>query len=252
MVDGILTHAQAVEYFHLVLLQALPTRLDQAHYVLKGGANLRYFFESVRYSEAIDLDAVDIEPWKLEERLDEVLASPAMRRLLQVDGLILEAAGKHKQTDTTQRWKPSISVRGHREPLQTRIEFSHRATDRRRILEAVPDRVVESYALRAPTLLHYTADAAIDQKIEALARRSETQARDVFDLDLLFRRHPEAFDRERLEPDILEVATERALELSFAAFHDQVLPFLDPEIAELYDENGWVQMRSLVVDRVMH
>jgi hypothetical protein len=81
--------------------------------------------------------------------------------------------------------------------------------------------------------MHYTAEAAVEQKVEALARRSETQARDVFDLDLLLRRQPpvsltaDAFACQR--------AAERTLELPYAAFRDQVLPFLDPEVAELYD-----------------
>ena len=48
--------AQVIELFHLAFLQVLQARLDQSRYVLKGGANLRYFFDSVRYSEDIDLD----------------------------------------------------------------------------------------------------------------------------------------------------------------------------------------------------
>jgi hypothetical protein len=48
-----LRDAQVVELFHLAFLQVLQARLDQARYVLKGGANLRYFFDSVRYSEDI-------------------------------------------------------------------------------------------------------------------------------------------------------------------------------------------------------
>jgi hypothetical protein len=29
-----------------------------------------------------------------------------------------------------------------------------------------------------------------------------------------------------------------------------VLPFLDPEIADLYDEDAWLQMQLYVVDRL--
>src|SRR5437762_1943608 len=95
---------------------------------------------------------------------------------------------------STSTWCSSRSCR------RARIEFSHRANDARRILEAVPDRVVAPYALRAPTMLHYTAEAAIEQKIAALALRSETQARDVFDLELLFRGHREAVIAGQIEP----------------------------------------------------
>lgn len=249
--DQRVTDAHVIEFFHLAFLQVLPARLDQAHYVVKGGANLRYFFESLRYSQDIDLDAVAMEPWKLEAKVDEVLASPAMRLLLRSDGLALQFVTKPKQTDTTQRWKPTIAVSGRREPVRTKIEFSYRASDPRRILEAVPDRVVAPYALRAPTLLHYTAAAAIEQKVEALARRSETQARDVFDLELLLRRHREAIQAGEIEPNTLEVAVERVFELPFEAFRDQVLPFLDPEVVELYEDAAWEQMQNLVRDRLM-
>ena len=230
----------------------LQARLDQARYVVKGGANLRYFFESLRYSADIDLDAVAIEPWKLEAKVDEVPASPAMGLLLRSGGLAVEEVTKPKHTAKTQRWKPLIAVRGRRVPVRTKIEFSYRATDPRRILEAVPDRVVAPYALRAPTMLHYTADVAIEQKIGALAQRSETQARDVFDLELLLRQHRDAIGAGEIEPPTLDVALERAFELPFEAFSDQVVRFLDPEVAELYDDHAaWERMQAFVAERLM-
>jgi len=244
--------AQVIEFFHLVFLQVLQARLDQAHYVLKGGANLRYFFESLRYSEDIDLDAVEIDPWKLENKIDEVLASSATGMLLRAGGLAVEGVTKPKQTEATQRWKPLIAVSGRSVPVRTKIEFSHRPADSRRILEAAPDRVVGPYALRAPTMLHYKADAAIEQKVEALAHRSETQARDVFDLELLMRRHRDAIAAGHIEPHVLDVALERTFELPFEAFRDQVMPFLDPEVLELYDDRAtWEQMQAFVAERLM-
>lgn len=246
-----LSHAGPIEFFHLAFLQVLQARLDQARYVVKGGANLRYFFKSVRYSEDIDLDAVEIEPWKLEAKVDEVLASPAMGLLLRAEGLAVEQATKPKQTPTTQRWKLLILVSGRRAPVRTKIEFSHRPSDPRRILEAVPDHIVAPYALRAPTMLHYTADAAIEQKIAALALRSETQARDVFDLDLLLRGNREAIRPGEIELQILEAALERAVELPFEACRDQVVRFLDPEVLELYDDRAvWEQMQAFVAQRL--
>lgn len=252
MKNSRLTNAQVIEFFHLVFLQVLQARLDQARYVIKGGANLRYFFESHRYSEDIDLDAVEIEPWKLEAKIDEVLASPATRILLRSGDLAIDKVTKPKQTSTTQRWKPLIVVTGRRGTVTTKIEFSHRGPDPRRILEPVPDRVVAPYALRAPTMLHYTADAAIEQKIGALAQRSETQARDLFDLELLLRRHRSAVSALEIAPNILEMALGRALELPFDAFRDQVQRFLVHEVAELYDDKAaWKQIQSFVAERLM-
>jgi len=245
------SEAQVVELFHLAFLQVLQARLDQTRYVVKGGVNLRYFFDSRRYSEDIDLDAVAIEPWALAEKIDKVLASPVTSALLRPGGLEVQEATKPKQTETTQRWKVLIKVSGHREPVRTKIEFSHRSSDPRRLLEAVPDRIVAPYALRAPTMLHYLADAAIEQKVVALARRSQTQARDVFDLELLLRTHREAVGVRLIDEGTRAAAIDHAFDLPFEAFRDQVLPFLDTEVAELYDDpETWKQMQTSIADRL--
>lgn len=252
MSDRRLTDAQVIEFFHLAFLQVLQARLDQSRYVLKGGASLRYFFGSLRYSEDIDLDAVDIEPWKLEAKIDEALKSPAIEILLRSGGLLLDQVTKPEQTATTQRWKPMVTVAGRRSPVHTKIEFSHRSADPRRVLEAVPERVVAPYALRPPTAVHYTADAAIEQKIAALAHRSETQARDLFDLELLLRKHPEAVTHGAIASNTLDLAVERAFELPFQAFSDQVIRFLDPGIVELYDNpSAWGRTQTFVAERIM-
>lgn len=252
MSDRWLTDAQVIEFFHLAFLQVLQARLDQSRYVLKGGASLRYFFGSLRYSEDIDLDAVEIEPWKLEAKIDEALSSPAIGLLLRSGNLALDQVTKPKQTATTQRWKPMVTVAGRRSPVRTKIEFSHRSADPRRVLEAVPERLVAPYALRPPTMLHYTADAAIEQKVTALAHRSETQARDLFDLELLLRKDPEAVAVGAIAPSTIDLAVERAFELPFRAFQDQVVRFLDVGIVELYDNpTAWGRMQAFVAERLM-
>ncbi len=224
--------------------------MDQSTYVLKGGANLRYFFESVRYSEDIDLDAGGIETWALAERVDGVLTSPALGRLLRSGGLRISEFSKPKQTQTTQRWKVALAATGQRDPVRTKIEFSRRNGDTRYLLEPVPGEVVAPYALRAPSVMHYTAEAAVEQKIEALAGRSETQARDVFDLDLMLRRQPPV----PIVSDVpvREQAAARALDLPYDAFRDQVLPFLDADVTELYADTGsWVQIQGKVIERLL-
>lgn len=245
-----LSKTQVIELFHLAFLQVLQARMDQARYVLKGGANLRYFFDSVRYSEDIDLDISGVEPWMLTEKVDDVLDSRPMEYILRSSGLEVAGFTKPKQTETTQRWKVSIKTPQSSDPVRTKIEFSNRNGERRHVLEAVPGRIVDPYALRAPTIQHYTGEAAAEQKAKALAGRSETQARDVFDLDLLLRRQtPEAGSVDRT---ILADAADRALELPFAAFRDQVLPFLEPDVAELYDSaSTWEQMQILVADKLL-
>src|ERR1700691_5565215 len=132
-----LRDAQVVELFHLAFLQVLHARLDQARYVLKGGANLRYFFDSVRYSEDIDLDIDGIAPWTLTEKVDAILESPTIDAVLRSGGLAIEHFTKPKQTETPRRWKVAIVVAGRGETVRTKIELSHRNGERRHVLEPV-------------------------------------------------------------------------------------------------------------------
>jgi len=101
------SRTQIIEFVHLAFLDALSKRLDPSRYILKGGANLRYFFGSVRYSEDIDLDLCGKEPWDLERKIDGVIESPAMGALLRVGDLSVADFSKPKQTKTTRRWKVS-------------------------------------------------------------------------------------------------------------------------------------------------
>jgi hypothetical protein len=241
--------AQVVELFHLAFLDVLSKRLDPARYVLKGGVNLRYFFESLRYSEDIDLDIRGMPQWRLEEKIDGVLRSGAMRVLLRAGGLAVADFSKPKQTETTRRWKVAVEVAGRSDPVRTKIEFSGRNGDRRYRLETVPNRVVASYALRAPVVQHYTGGAAAEQKVRALAGRSETQARDVFDLDLLLRHR--LLPAGSLSAQTRATAAELALRLPFDAFRDQVLPFLEADAVELYNtEAAWEQIQTFVASEL--
>lgn len=243
-----LSATQIVELFHVAFLEVLSRRVDPARYVLKGGANLRYFFGSVRYSEDIDLDVLGVPSWSLEKKLDDILNSGPLKALLRASGLEVGEFSKPKQTETTQRWKVAIDVSGRSEPVRTKIELSHRNGERRYRLDAIPSHIVEPYALRAPSVQHYTGDAPAEQKVRALAGRSETQARDVFDLDLLLRRKP--LPAGALDSRLLADASDRALQLPFAAFRDQVLPFLEPEVTELYDAGAWEQMQTFVAEKL--
>lgn len=80
-----LKDVQTIELFHVAFLDVLPKRVDRRRYILKGGANLRYFFGSLRYSEDLDLDLTDEPPWRLREKVDAIrirrlAVSPAQDR----------------------------------------------------------------------------------------------------------------------------------------------------------------------------
>jgi Nucleotidyl transferase AbiEii toxin, Type IV TA system len=244
-----LSKVQIVEFFHIAFLAVLGTRLDPARYVLKGGANLRYFFASERYSEDLDLDLIRPVPWGLEDQVDAALGSSALRSLLAIGGLTLAEHSSAKQTDTTHRWKIGIQAPGASALVRSKVEFSNREGEGAYALASLPEAVVEPYALRPPSIQHYDAATATAQKVAALAGRPQTQARDVFDLELLLRRQPLA--RGSLDAALLEAAAERALEQDYAAFRDQVLPFLEPGAAELIASPGaWEQVQTFVADRL--
>jgi hypothetical protein len=210
---------------------------------------LRYFFGSERYSEDIDLDLIRPVPWSFEEQVEGVLGSPALRRLLAIADLNLAEHTSAKQTETTHRWKMGIQAPGDSALVRSKVEFSNRDGEGTYCLASLPDVVVEPYALRPPSVQHYDAATATAQKVAALAGRAQAQARDVFDLELLLRRQPLA--RGSLDSALLEAAVERALEQDYAAFRDQVLPFLEPGAAELVAlPEAWEQIQTFVADRL--
>jgi len=248
------THAsvEAIEAFHLVFLKLLETRLDRAWYVVKGGVNLRAWFGSALYSEALDLDIVRGQRHALEEKVDRLLVAPAFNTLLASQRLSLARTAKPKQTETTQRWKFEIQPLGGPLPLHTRVEFSRRGSEEEHVLEAVRPEIVRPYGLSAPTANHYTARAAIRQKIEALAGRAEPQARDIWDLDHLLR--TTGADPRPLPPRVeraLPGAVDRALELPFDAFRAEVVPFLAPDHQEVFGTaRAWTTMCEHVASRL--
>jgi hypothetical protein len=242
-----------VEAFHLVFLRALEGKLGRSHYVVKGGFNLRAWFGSLRYSQDVDLDALDVEPHVLTESVDTALAGTPFRMMLSAQGLTVVRSAKPKQTSTIQRWKFQIRPAGSEMPLHTKIEFSRRDSPDEYILEPVRPEVVRPYGIPAPTLYHYTAPAAARQKIVALAGRTEPQARDVWDLDHLLR--TSGVELRPLSAPLrraLAVAVERVIEMPFAVYRAQVVPFIPPESVEIFGTTeAWDRMRELVVDRLL-
>jgi predicted nucleotidyltransferase component of viral defense system len=243
---------QDVELFHLLFLRAMEARVDRKIYVVKGGVNLRGWFGSARYSEDLDLDVVSGESHTLRDRVDSILASPMFQTLLKSQALSVTRIARPKQTETTQRWKFEIARLSGNLPLHTKIEFSRRGSDEPYVLEPARPEVVRLYGVAAPTVNHYTAAAAVRQKIGALSMRREPQARDVWDLEHLFR--TTTADPRPLPPALQErltVAIERVLEIEFEIYQSQVVPFLQADHQEIFGTpDAWDRIRELVIDRL--
>ncbi|MHB2027382.1 MAG: nucleotidyl transferase AbiEii/AbiGii toxin family protein [Acidimicrobiales bacterium] len=244
--------AQVIESFHLLFLQALTVNASN-WFVLKGGANLRYFFRSDRYSNHIDFDFFTKPDWSVGETVDKVLSGRALATLLRRQDLRIAEVTNPKQTPTTRKWKVALSRSGTSEDLvRTKIEFSGRSEpDADRTFEVIPEAVLNNYGVSSISLLHYGQTAALEQKIAALALRSETKARDVFDLELLFRLHRVAGSPPLDNAHALSGAA-RAQEVMYQNFCSEVLPFLDDDVAALYQsEATWNSMRESVCSSLL-
>jgi predicted nucleotidyltransferase component of viral defense system len=240
---------EAIEIFHLLFLRAFGARVEKTRYVVKGGCNLRFFYRSVRFSEDLDLDIRGIPVATLRKNVDQVLAAQSFRDALRAQRLEVVRSTAPKQTETTQRWKVGLRVVPSGVDLPTKIEFSRRDAVAAGIAhEPVSEALVRHYRLYPVIVQHYTAGAAIEQKVAALALRSQTQARDIFDLSLLLDAAAPARGELGAVAGNLARAIENAMSVSFGDFVGQVVAFLEPEYQEHYGQRAaWDRIQERVV-----
>jgi predicted nucleotidyltransferase component of viral defense system len=240
---------EAVEIFHLVFLRAFGVRVDKALFALKGGCNLRFFLRSIRYSEDMDVDVRTMSVGTLRSNVDRVLGTASVLKTLASQQIEVGDVSVPKQTDTTQRWKIALRVGPARTTVPTKIEFSRRELDAGAVLEPVNGEITRRYRLYSVLFVHYSAQAAFCQKVAALAGRTETQARDVFDLKQLLDAGaghdplPEDSARQLIR------AVENAMTVGYDAFAGQVLAYLEPEHQTDYAERAvWEALQEEVVN----
>jgi len=243
------SHRQAIEVFHLVFVAHLGRRVSKDLFVIKGGCNLRFYFKSIRYSEDIDFDIRTMAKATLKGNVDTILASPAFAMELKAKYITIDLVTSPKQTETTQRWKAHIRVNGGG-AIPTKIEFSRRGFDADYSMTAVDAELMREYALRPVLAQHYTVEAAFQQKIMALSKRNETQARDIFDLKLLL---DAGGGNEALPAPIkAEVgpAIGKAMTIGFDEFSGQVRAYLLPDYFDHYDRGVWEELQTEVVEKL--
>lgn len=237
----------AVEQFHLLFCGQLALKLDQSLYALKGGCNLRFFFNSIRYSEDIDFDVQAIAKDTLMKKVDKLLASVPFASVLKPKGIQIESFSAPKQTQTTQRWKVLLSVEGESLPVNTKLEFSRRASLSGVKVQPVQTHMTRLYQLAPVFVPHYDVHKAFEQKVHALIARTETQARDVFDLFLLLQQGAgDQLDKTKWD---LAKARDHAMNIGFDIFNSQVVSYLEGEYQAQYGQAGiWDQIVLNVVD----
>ena len=241
---------QQREIFHFLFLERLLKIADPKLFVLKGGVNLRFFFNSPRYSENMDLDVLGGSVATLTKNGYRILEDPAFARSLAAFGItdvIINDPSKAKQSSTTQRFRARI-VTSAGEIYPTKVEFSRRGIKHEFATQTISPAIALPYRRLAFACQHYTATSAVQQKVAALAHRAAVQSRDVFDLYILWLGgHLD----DRVATSLAAADRSRAmlnlLALSYADYKGQVLDYLEPEHVERFSgEPIWNEMCETV------
>jgi hypothetical protein len=245
-----LTPASIRELVHLLILEELAVSRPRSRVIVKGGVNLRLFFASPRYSEDMDLDGHPDGSADIRTCIARLFDRDFTRRV-QAFGIrgLDPGQGPNKDTQTTFRYKFGvIGGGGVRYPTKVEVSFREQDVADEVVTETPPQAILAAYGLEGFVVHHYALNAAVRQKIQALAGRREAQARDVFDLCILAPGAPSGalldFLSATLSSDQLHEAHTRSLAISFDEYRGQVLEFLEePERERQGTENAWDEMR---------
>ena len=241
---------RAIEQFHFVFCEVAATELPLHDFALKGGGNLRMFLRSRRRSRDLDLDFLGKDFDRFADRVDRLFASRALGELLRVRDIRLVEPHRTKDTATVKRWKLALAAPGM-EDAPSKIEFSGRGTEREPALERVDADLARRLRARPVMINHYPPRPAIEQKVTTLAMRSETQPRDVFDLDHLFREYPDDLAQATLDSGVVRRAVARAWELKYDDYHRLVVEYLEEEFVLMYgSEEAWNEMLLRVTQQL--
>ena len=242
-----------IEIFHLLFLQHLTNKLDKSLYSLKGGCNLRFFFKSIRYSEDIDLDVRIIQKETLRNKINKLLNSYDFKNCIKNYHIEINQISEPKQTETTQRWKINLKIANIANQVHTKIEFSKRHDFNKEDTNftKIDSLLIQKYKTIPIIINHYNIKAMFNQKINALINRTETQARDVFDLQLLIDAGASLKDLDLSLKKQLPIAIENLTNISFANFKSQVVSYLMFEYQNYYNtEQTWqkiqLQLKNLL------
>ena len=250
---GTLTYnaLQLTELFHIEFLRRMGRKIEAKYYVLKGGTNLRFFFNSFRCSEDMDLDISGIEVNTLKDIVMRILESPSFRNCLEpfgIERIVPPDIIRAKQTQTTQRFKIHL-ITSAGEDIFTKVEFSRRGFRGNAVVEPISHTILREYKLPPLLASHYDIQSAIAQKIEALATRSLIQARDIFDLYVLSSQHDPKAGKTRIDGTKSATACENAFEVSFEQFRDTIVPYLSFGEQQVYDSSSsWDEVKLKVTN----
>jgi len=248
------TDLQLREVFHFCFLERLIKLTDPGLYALKGGVNLRFYFNSPRYSEDMDLDVFAGSVETLKKNGYKILNDASFQRSLRVFGieeLEINDPSKAKHTNITQRFRVGLLTQAGLR-LPTKVEFSRRKKQAPHLqTDLIIPEVARQYRRLSFRCQHYPGEVAVLQKIAALYGRQTTQARDVYDLGVLFAGGFVTQDeiKNNFTAQQLQLASECVTSLGFSEFSGQVLEFLPDDERKQYDTlTEWEQLQKTVLD----
>lgn len=133
-----LTPASTRELVHLLILQELAEARPQGGVIVKGGVNLRLFFESRRYSEDMDLDGHPDGSDEIRRCITRLFDDRDFTRRVQAFGIreLDPGQGPNKDTETTFRYKFGVfGGGGVRYPTKVEVSFREHDEYRGQVLE---------------------------------------------------------------------------------------------------------------------
>ena len=194
----------------------------------------------------MDLDVLAGAVGTLRKNGYRILQDPAFARALGthgIDELIVSDSAKAKQTATTQ-WLRARLVTAAGESYPTKVEFSRRGMVGESAIATIDPAIARRYRRLSFACMHYSAAAACRQKALALANRRQAQARDAFDLCILWlgghARHGCAGSLATAQRD---QAMETLLGFTYTDYAGQVLECLEPAERERFaGEARWAEI----------
>ena len=210
---------------------------------------MRLFFNSIRYSEDMDIDINTMSINALRDTVINIVGSVAFLNELRsygIEQIQMQAMAKAKQTQTTQRFKIHLFTQ-QSEDLFTKIEFSRRQPSDIAISKSVSEKIMRQYKMTPLIVSHYDAMSAIKQKITALANRKVVQARDTFDLYMLSTQYSPELGKIETDAATATAACDNLYSVSFQQFHDSVVNYLAEEDKTAYNTPEiWDEIRLKV------
>ena len=229
---------QIRELFHMVFLRNFSQKFAGRMYALKGGICLRFFYNSIRFSEDIDFDISQKIPIDtLSKNIDNILKSQVTISNLLSYGITDINFREVKRTRVTQRWKVKL-IMSDKTELSTKIELSKRKNEFSWI-SGIPDReLLLVYQVTPFVSQYYNAIELATQKIYALASGTRTAVRDLFDLHHLFFSCNVNVDevKKEIKGDVLKDCINKISVFKISDFQSEIIPFLPLDIAKYYSD----------------